>query len=535
MESSTPLTRCSTCQTVFEVPQSILDSVDSRVRCGECLTIFDASENLHLVDRPDLTIPEPTAEDASAATGNETEAGQPRSAAEVAGIVEGAMQNFASTSAGDSVLDSSSTHHSYNATEASSSALDSDESEGGQAEAATGTAHGVESADVGDFDQTQVEMELFSEDADLPVADFEDSTIDAIRLDFDVVDDFADETLSQTMFEPSAKDGGRSTVSTDSTDNNDSTLSVESDDSTRDLSGSIEDDNVFDMTADATASPDVDDDSDLVAELNSRRRAVRLANANFPGSANTGFSLDDGGNQPIVEFDFRSESSADDPKTATQDVEEESISTALTSDDSQAVAIPELKENSAQHAEKLATRAKAEEQTQRNAVDKEARRSGGNLGRWVMRVFLALGFVALLASLYTLRHRNHLADNPITRPGYTLWCLAKGCEVPPRLDTTKLAVVSKQIFSHPTIENALVITLVIRNTADFEQRFPKLFLWLSDRGRRTVASNEFDPSEYLPENNMLVDAKLGAGEQQRISLDVLDPGDDAVSLELTFR
>ena len=189
----------------------------------------------------------------------------------------------------------------------------------------------------------------------------------------------------------------------------------------------------------------------------------------------------------------------------------------------------------AHHVEELAAKAKVKEQTQRQTVGDNRTPGSGNMRRWTIRVFLAIVIVALLAGLYALRHRHHLADKPLIRPAYGLWCLAKGCEVPARLDTSKLAVVSKQIFSHPTIDDALVITLVIRNTADFEQRFPKLFLWLSDRTRRTVASNEFEPADYLPENNMPLNSKLGAGEQQRISLDVLDPGDDAVSLELTFR
>ena len=107
MESSTPLTRCSTCQTVFEVPQSILDSIDSRVRCGECLTIFDASENLHLVDRPDLTIPEPTAEKST----DENQSGRSHWSTGVAGPAGAALlvddfEEFTSDVTSDVITDS---------------------------------------------------------------------------------------------------------------------------------------------------------------------------------------------------------------------------------------------------------------------------------------------------------------------------------------------------------------------------------------------------------------------------------------------
>ena len=43
---SNPQTCCSNCQTIFEVPEELLASSDTRVRCGECLSIFDALINL---------------------------------------------------------------------------------------------------------------------------------------------------------------------------------------------------------------------------------------------------------------------------------------------------------------------------------------------------------------------------------------------------------------------------------------------------------------------------------------------------------
>jgi len=298
---------------------------------------------------------------------------------------------------------------------------------------------------------------------------------------------------------------------------------------TADTQGTASIDSVAEVEADSN-----DDTSARLADSISRRRAVRIANAGFPGAANTGFSLDDNDDQPIVEFDFSGDKPNGDAESADQTLANDQTSVIDASDDTLAVT-PLVTGHSAHHVEELAAKAKVKEQTQRDAVGTNRAPGSGKMRRWLIRAFLAIVIVALLASLYALRHRHHLADKPLIRPAYGLWCMAKGCEVLPRLDTSKLVVVSKQIFSHPTIDDALVITLVIRNTADFEQRFPKLFLWLSDRARRTVASNEFEPAEYLPENNMPVNSKLGAGEQQRISLDVLDPGDDAVSLELTFR
>lgn len=49
-DTAVPITRCSHSRTVFEIPEDILRSKDSRVRCGECIQIFDAVENQYSTD-----------------------------------------------------------------------------------------------------------------------------------------------------------------------------------------------------------------------------------------------------------------------------------------------------------------------------------------------------------------------------------------------------------------------------------------------------------------------------------------------------
>jgi len=479
------------------------------VRCGECLTIFDASENLHMVERPDLTIPEPIAERFSGEKFSE-------------------RSHHSTGMAGAGAAALSSDFEEFTSSLAAASALGTDKGAGqGTHGSATGTVAGdlKETAADSTFDQTQVEMELFSADADLPVANFEDSTIDAIRLDFDVLDDFADETISQTMFQQRNNAGLKSDVNSDSTSGEEREQAAGVDDAARGdatqadstsnsvfaetghaHSAAIEDDDILNVTASTQSTASVDSDAAVGADSNddtsarlansiSRRRAVRIANAGFPGAAKTGFTLDDG-----------DETLANDQTSATH-----------ASDDTIAVT-PLASGHSAHNVVELAARARLKEQKQRDARGNQRASAGGKMRRWTIRAILAIVILALLAGLYAVRHRHHLADKPLIRPAYSLWCLATGCEVQPRLDTSKLAVVSKQIFSHPTRDDALVITLVIRNTANFEQRFPKLFLWLSDRARRTVASNEFEPSEYLPENNMPLNSKLGVGRSDNCEI-----------------
>lgn len=56
--TSSAQTACSTCRTVFEVAEELLQSTDTRVRCGECYAIFDAAANLvEPVDAVNRTLP----------------------------------------------------------------------------------------------------------------------------------------------------------------------------------------------------------------------------------------------------------------------------------------------------------------------------------------------------------------------------------------------------------------------------------------------------------------------------------------------
>lgn len=471
MESSTPLTRCNVCNTVFEVPQAILDSVDSRVRCGECLQVFDAHEHLHEVEQVDLSVP----------TERET----------LTVVYD----------------DADSEAHTESVVPATSD---------GEAE-----AEQTSSAE-------QADIDLFGHDADLPLATFEDATIDAMQLDFELVDDYSDETLSQTVFSGDETGDMDASLSTD-------TIDVDHGDG---VTTESEDEDVAESEDDA---------------FSSRQQSVRRKNAIFPGTENRNFSLDNNESPSLVEFDFRdtdgdatiihpsqdypavSDSAASPfPGQLDQEIPQAEADLDIDGDGVQVLQQTGVAPTQADSASALAEQAKREEQETLAAAGQGENRRG-QLALWSFRALLSLFLLAIVGGLYGYSQRDELADKPLTRPAYQLWCLAKGCAVPARLDTSRLVVVEKKIFTHPSIESALLITIVLRNTAEFEQRYPVLFAWLSDSSRRTVASNEFEPAVYLKQSKLPADSVLRPGEQQRISLDVLDPGDNAVSLELSFR
>jgi len=380
------------------------------------------------------------------------------------------------------------------------------------------------------LENTHSDFDLFGRETELPEVSFEDSTVDAIRLDFDLVDDIDDETLSDTLFVndvtiDAASHAARSatpgdaehlTAITSQARHTESQTSSEADARSN-----------REIRSEPTSSTESDRELQDVGETNPEAESKAVASAEktlaaIAKSANTNFQLDDGAAPQPVEFDYRA---PDAPETQVQEAKlEASVPTTLEAD-----ALEQASTAKAVASEALPVHDQSAQQPD------FATSSGAKRWRWLSHAFMAFLIVAIIGALYTWRNRGQLADNAITRPGYQLWCLFSECEVPARLVTSELAVLSKKIFSHPNLEDALVITIVIKNNAAFEQRYPSLFLWLSDRMRRTVASSEFAPDVYLRENDLAIDSTLAPGEQQRISIDVLDPGDEAVSLELDFR
>ncbi len=107
------------------------------------------------------------------------------------------------------------------------------------------------------------------------------------------------------------------------------------------------------------------------------------------------------------------------------------------------------------------------------------------------------------------------------------------CDVPARVDLSSLQAVQRKAFSHPTVDNALVLTMGIRNDAEFEQALPVLAISLTDRSGRTVAKRDFFPKDYL--DSWREGDTIAAGKRLDVTLEVKDPGNRASGFQLKFR
>ncbi len=150
---------------------------------------------------------------------------------------------------------------------------------------------------------------------------------------------------------------------------------------------------------------------------------------------------------------------------------------------------------------------------------------------WLMLVLL-LALSVLVCALYAWRHRDSIHNNTLARPAYEMYCRVTGCAVPSRVSLGELKLTRRNVYSHPDIEDALVIDVSFRNQAEFAQRYPTLLVRLSDPSGRMVARRGFRPGEYMP--GWQQQDTIAAGVQIDISLDVTDPGDNASSFEVDF-
>lgn len=114
------------------------------------------------------------------------------------------------------------------------------------------------------------------------------------------------------------------------------------------------------------------------------------------------------------------------------------------------------------------------------------------------------------------------------RQFYQIACTQLKCKLPPQIDLDKLKASNLVVRSHPKANDALVIDMIILNSAKFKQKFPKILLSFSNLEDKPIASRIFTPSEYLA--GELAGAKLMPKQQPiHISLNIVDPGKHAVN------
>ena len=166
-------------------------------------------------------------------------------------------------------------------------------------------------------------------------------------------------------------------------------------------------------------------------------------------------------------------------------------------------------------------------------TDQQKTSTSGSSNVWFRRSLLALLLLVMALALYGYRYRSELLLEPAYRPMLQRVCATLGCALPPLVDLDALRVVKRTVYSHPTIDNALVIDLAFINEAAFSQSYPILEIRLTNRNGGLVTKNNVAPAEYL--ERWQADELFSSGERLDVNLTVEDPGQTATSFELIFR
>ena len=106
----------------------------------------------------------------------------------------------------------------------------------------------------------------------------------------------------------------------------------------------------------------------------------------------------------------------------------------------------------------------------------------------------------------------------------------------PLVERSQLAsLVSEQLLvrSHPGYAQALEVSFIFRNDALEAQPFPALELSFNDTSNQLLANRLFKPADYLP--GELQTSEMSAQSSLQITLELVDPGSEAVNYTLAFR
>jgi hypothetical protein len=143
----------------------------------------------------------------------------------------------------------------------------------------------------------------------------------------------------------------------------------------------------------------------------------------------------------------------------------------------------------------------------------------------------SVALLVLFAAQYIAFNFNELARNTSARPTLEAICGVAGCTVPPYSDIGKIMSEQLTVRTHPERDGALVVDVIVTNSADLPQPFPALQLTFFDIRSEPVATRKFYPGEYL-HGEMRGLTSMHNKNPVHLALEVMDPGAQAINYEL---
>ncbi len=145
-----------------------------------------------------------------------------------------------------------------------------------------------------------------------------------------------------------------------------------------------------------------------------------------------------------------------------------------------------------------------------------------------------LALLVLLAAQYVFfMPEDATRRYPQWRGAIEFLCVQIGCVLPERRDPARIRVVSRSVRVHPRLEGVMQIRATLTNAAPHRQPYPQVRFTLFNVNGQTIATRDFQPSEYLG-RRVAASARLRPQTPFKVELDVLAPEEAAVSFEFQF-
>jgi len=113
------------------------------------------------------------------------------------------------------------------------------------------------------------------------------------------------------------------------------------------------------------------------------------------------------------------------------------------------------------------------------------------------------------------------------------FCNTIGCNKNNQRDAAAIKILNRNIYTHPNIKKALMITTSFVNQSPTAQVYPLLEITLLDTQGKIVAVRRFSPKDYLV-NKSLADTLMPHNKPVGARLEVLDPGNKVIAYEFEF-
>ena len=148
----------------------------------------------------------------------------------------------------------------------------------------------------------------------------------------------------------------------------------------------------------------------------------------------------------------------------------------------------------------------------------------------------SFGIVFLLITLvaeYAWFNRNQLAKDPEYQPWISQFCKTTGCTLQPLRKPDLIEMVNRNVYTHPNIKKALMITATMVNKAPHAQAYPDIEIGFSNIRGQMVTQRRFTPEEYM---------KMGEDQLRLLQpdlpvtwgIEIKDPGKQAMTYEFNF-